>query len=62
MLLLVPMFGMVLEDKLVPVDEMCLKVQYNVDFHYSKPQPEKVKHDIMYVEIGNKVCHNYIER
>jgi hypothetical protein len=56
------MFGMVLEDKLVPVDEMCLKVQYNVDFHYSKPQPEKVKHDIMYVEIGNKVCHNYIER
>lgn len=66
LLLLVPMLVMAQEypskDKLIPVDEMRLKVQYNVDFHYSKEKPEKVKRDVMYTEIGNKVCHSYIER
>ena len=66
LLLLVPMLAMAQgypsKDKLIPVDEMRLKVQYNVDFHYSKEKPEKVKHDVMYTEIGNKVCHSYIER
>ena len=66
LLLLVPMLAMAQEypskDKLIPVDEMRLKVQYNVDFHYSKEKPEKVKRDVMYTEIGNKVCHSYIER
>ena len=58
LLLLVPMLAMAQEypskDKLIPVDEMRLKVQYNVDFHYSKEKPEKVKRDVMYTEIGNK--------
>ena len=66
LLLLVPMLAMAQEypskDKLIPVDEMRLKVQYNVDFHYSKEKPDKVKHDVMYTEIGNKMCHSYIER
>lgn len=66
LLMLVPMFAMAQEypskDKLVPIDEMRIKVQYNVDFHYSKENPEKVRRDVMYTEIGNKVCHSYIER
>ena len=64
LLFLVPMLAMAQEypskDKLIPVDEMRLKVQYNVDFHYSKERPEKVKHDVMYTEIGYEERHRYL--
>ena len=64
LLFLVPMLAMAQEypskDKLIPVDEMRLKVQYNVDFHYSKEKPEKVKHDVMYTEIGYEERHRYL--
>lgn len=44
------------------IEKMQLRVQYDVDWHYDTKNREKVMHDKMYTEIGQHVCHSYIER
>lgn len=50
------------KEKLIDIDNMQVKVQYNIDFRYAHTRANQVKHDKMYTEIGQKVCHSYIER
>lgn len=50
------------KENLQPIEKMQLRVQYDVDWHHDLKHPEKVKHDKMYTEIGQTVCHSYIER
>lgn len=49
-------------DDLQPIEKMQLRVQYDVDWRHDPANPEKMKHDKMYTEIGQNVCHSYIER
>lgn len=44
------------------IDNMQLRVQYDVDWQYDINNSEKVMHDKMVTEIGQSVCHSYIER
>ena len=50
------------KESLQPIEKMQLRVQYDVDWHHDLKHPEKVKHDKMYTEIGQTVCHSYVER
>ena len=50
------------KEDLIPVDDMQVKVQYDVKFRYAHKKDNQVKHDKMYTEIGKTVCHSYIER
>lgn len=50
------------QESLQVVDNMQLRVQYDVDWRYDLEKPGKVMHDKMYTEIGQNVCHSYIER
>ena len=50
------------KENLLPIEKMQLRVQYDVDWHHDLKHPEEVKHDKMYTEIGQTVCHSYIER
>lgn len=49
-------------ENLQAIEKMQLRVQYDVDWHHDLKHPEKVMHDKMYTEIGQSVCHSYIER
>lgn len=50
------------KESLQPIEKMQLCVQYDVDWHHDLEHPEEVKHDKMYTEIGQTVCHSYVER
>lgn len=50
------------QESLQPVEKMQLRVQYDVDWRYDLGKPEKMMHDKMYTEMGQNVCHSYIER
>lgn len=49
-------------ENLQAIEKMQLRVQYDVDWHHDLKHPEEVMHDKMYTEIGQSVCHSYIER
>lgn len=49
-------------ENLQAIEKMQLRVQYDVDWHHDIKHPEEVKHDKMFTEIGQSVCHSYIER
>lgn len=49
-------------ENLQAIEKMQLRVQYDVDWHHDLKHPEEVKHDKMFTEIGQSVCHSYIER
>lgn len=49
-------------ENLQAIEKMQLRVQYDVDWHHDLKHPEEVKHDKMYTEIGQSVCHSYVER
>lgn len=50
------------KENLHPIEKMQLRVQFDVDWHHDSKHPEEVMHDKMYTEIGQSVCHSYIER
>ena len=49
-------------EHLQTIDQMQVRVQYDVDFRYAHTEANQVMHDKMFTEIGQKVCHSYIER
>lgn len=50
------------KESLEPIEKMQLRLQYDVDWHHDVKHPEDVKHDKMYTEVGQTLCHSYIER
>lgn len=50
------------KESLQSVDNMQLRVQYDLDWRYDFEKPDKRIHDKMYTEIGHSIFHSYIER